>query len=196
MRHHILLGGFAVLALAVVSPVSAAVVVGPNIGGYATFTDTNTGRDWVRMDSFFNKSHFDMKQAVQAAGFTVAVWGDVNQLLSTLPLPDAATWDGYAAIMGRAPNRALIWGSFDPINGNGMIDWAFASRGAGAWTAFNFQWPAFTVPNGGSGSADMNIWAYSGGGNPSVPEPAAWALMISGFGLMGMALRRRRTIPA
>ena len=26
-----------------------------------------------------------------------------------------------------------------------------------------------------------------------VPEPAAWALMISGFGMVGVMLRRRRT---
>ena len=32
-----------------------------------------------------------------------------------------------------------------------------------------------------------------GGG---VPEPASWALMISGFGLAGAALRRRRTVVA
>lgn len=33
-------------------------------------------------------------------------------------------------------------------------------------------------------------------GGGVVPEPAAWALMISGFGLAGSALRRRRTIAA
>ncbi len=27
----------------------------------------------------------------------------------------------------------------------------------------------------------------------AVPEPASWALMIGGFGLIGSALRRRRT---
>lgn len=32
-----------------------------------------------------------------------------------------------------------------------------------------------------------------GGG---VPEPAAWALMVAGFGLVGMATRRRRTTVA
>jgi hypothetical protein len=26
-----------------------------------------------------------------------------------------------------------------------------------------------------------------------VPEPASWALMIGGFGLIGAAMRRRRT---
>ncbi|MBC7495944.1 MAG: PEP-CTERM sorting domain-containing protein [Sphingomonadaceae bacterium] len=29
--------------------------------------------------------------------------------------------------------------------------------------------------------------------NGAVPEPAAWALMIAGFGLVGASLRRRRT---
>lgn len=30
------------------------------------------------------------------------------------------------------------------------------------------------------------------GGGPRVPEPASWAMMISGFGIAGMALRRRQ----
>ena len=29
----------------------------------------------------------------------------------------------------------------------------------------------------------------------AVPEPSAWALMISGFGLTGAMLRRRRLVP-
>jgi hypothetical protein len=38
---------------------------------------------------------------------------------------------------------------------------------------------------------------YEGVGGPTVtteavPEPAAWALMIAGFGMAGAALRRRR----
>jgi hypothetical protein len=30
----------------------------------------------------------------------------------------------------------------------------------------------------------------------AVPEPASWVLMITGFGLLGATLRRRRTVPA
>jgi hypothetical protein len=47
-----------------------------------------------------------------------------------------------------------------------------------------------TVPgNGGVFFDDVSV---SGG----VPEPATWALMIGGFGLMGAALRRRRAMVA
>ena len=35
--------------------------------------------------------------------------------------------------------------------------------------------------------------AVCGGSTSAAPEPAAWALMISGFGLAGVVLRRRRT---
>jgi hypothetical protein len=31
-------------------------------------------------------------------------------------------------------------------------------------------------------------------GSGAVPEPASWALMIAGFGLVGAAMRRRQTI--
>lgn len=47
----------------------------------------------------------------------------------------------------------------------------------------------FTVTDGGAPSALL----VSGlAGTASVPEPAAWALMLGGFGLAGAAMRRRR----
>lgn len=39
-------------------------------------------------------------------------------------------------------------------------------------------------------NADQWTVALAGGG--AVPEPATWALMLSGFGLAGVAMRRRR----
>ncbi len=38
-------------------------------------------------------------------------------------------------------------------------------------------------------------FTFNGGGN-SVPEPATWAMMLTGFAGMGALLRRRRTQPA
>ncbi|QXQ08184.1 PEPxxWA-CTERM sorting domain-containing protein [Sphingosinicellaceae bacterium] len=43
-----------------------------------------------------------------------------------------------------------------------------------------------------SGSSTLTIAAVSdGGAGSTVPEPASWALMIVGFGLTGVTLRRR-----
>ncbi len=58
---------------------------------------------------------------------------------------------------------------------------------------FNFQgaadpFMAFTISEDGTPLS----FNYAAGG---VPEPAEWALMLSGFGLIGAVLRRRRNAP-
>ena len=45
-------------------------------------------------------------------------------------------------------------------------------------------------------SFDYKGGGGGGGGHGAVPEPASWALMIGGFGLTGVALRRRRAAAA
>jgi hypothetical protein len=49
-----------------------------------------------------------------------------------------------------------------------------------------------------SGRGDFGSQGFSGSGAAGgpVPEPAAWALMLGGFAMVGAALRRRRTAPA
>jgi hypothetical protein len=63
------------------------------------------------------------------------------------------------------------------------------------------------LPSRGFGLSDyrFNLWTRTGGGNTgiadlaqgegtfgAVPEPASWAMLIAGFGLVGGAARRRR----
>ena len=43
-----------------------------------------------------------------------------------------------------------------------------------------------------SGKFDITLYQL---GTSAVPEPATWAMMITGFGLAGMAVRRRRLAP-
>jgi hypothetical protein len=42
----------------------------------------------------------------------------------------------------------------------------------------------------------LTYFEGSGGGGDVVPEPATWAMLIAGFGLVGSALRRRRPLAA
>lgn len=72
-----------------------------------------------------------------------------------------------------------IYGRTD--NGGGSRDWYNVDIRAGSSTLFNGMVDARN---------DAHFGALSFG---AVPEPASWALMISGFGLAGAALRRRRS---
>ena len=51
--------------------------------------------------------------------------------------------------------------------------------------------PIFDFATNGTGQA---VFSYNGAG--VVPEPASWAMLIAGFGLVGAAARRRRAVTA
>lgn len=73
---------------------------------------------------------------------------------------------------------------------SGNKNYTFSSQG-GTWSIYDsntFQTFASGYYNGGAQGL-TNIRPY--GGDAAVPEPAAWALMISGFALAGIATRRR-----
>lgn len=95
----------------------------------------------------------------------------------TIASPDVGSFDG--SFNGSAgPQNISIFGPFD-INGSPY----FQTFLDGSWdTGILF-------------SSDMGngaTWAIAGvqGG---VPEPATWAMLIIGFGAVGMASRKRRT---
>jgi PEP-CTERM motif len=69
--------------------------------------------------------------------------------------------------------------NFGPINGYGV----FALE----------QFQGVTTSAGLlSFNSARDVVFSNGGGTPGVPEPASWALMIAGFGLVGAAMRRRK----
>lgn len=166
-----------------------AVVAGPVIGGLATFTDTTTGHHWLKLNDFFETSGTAMIAAATAAGFQVATRADVTGLVSTLPLDGTVvTWNSYATIMGQAPNRDLLWGAYVP-DPTSNLGWAFSFSTASSWSFVDNAFPASGVANSGSPFADENLWAFTDA--TGVPEPAGWALLIGGFGLVATAMRRR-----
>ena len=56
-------------------------------------------------------------------------------------------------------------------------------------TTYRFSFTSNYPAGGGTTSGNLSFYAAA---TPPVPEPATWAMMILGFGGIGMVLRRRR----
>ncbi|MBA2467499.1 MAG: PEP-CTERM sorting domain-containing protein [Sphingomonas sp.] len=172
-------------------PAAAQIVVGANAGTFETFIDTSTNTQWLQLDNFFNQSIDNMMTAASAEGFILATRGDVAALLGTLPLDATGTnWDLYAAIMGSAPNRDLIWGAYQPVQQGQNYGWAYSFRNDGSWIFADNAINGSSIANQGGAAADLNLWAFRA--TSGVPEPGTWALLILGFGAIGVSMRRAR----
>jgi len=85
-----------------------------------------------------------------------------------------------------------------PGNGCGNTGWIESTYTIGGTGSYKLR---LGVTNFADGNYDSGL-AYAGvtvAGNEvplSAPEPASWAMMLGGFGLVGSALRRRRTAVA
>jgi hypothetical protein len=154
-----LLKNLSFVFLFISTTVFAQITSGPTIGGLTTFKDSSTGITWLRLDNFFDKTTDQMIATANAAGFALADTARLNTLLGGLPLTGGTSaWDQYASIMGRAPNRDLIWGAYNSNTTN--YGWAYSFRGSPNWDINPNQVDGNTVENVGTPYADMNLWAY------------------------------------
>jgi hypothetical protein len=106
-----------------------------------------------------------------------------------------------SSFFGNSPCGAFSGGAFSTRLGNVSSSAACQTLGSAPWTTYNI---GFRAAN--SGSFRLIFGDYSAGSSDNqgalldnvklsiagVPEPATWAMMIMGFGLIGGAMRSRK----
>jgi len=174
-----------------------------------------TNNAWTLADFQHITNSFTLTQTTTITGFTFGGWSDAGATITSVEYGFGSSTDN--AITGTS---ALTYGDVVPGTGFGSYDVrdytgsvAPITLGAGTWY---FTLGAVTTSNGDYAYWDINNGpssAYANGNsvagefgptssnaftltsNGAVPEPASWALMLGGFGIVGGAMRaRRRTV--
>ena len=130
-------------------------------------------------------------QAIDLVGYGNGTSGGVSQTFATVAGQTYKFSFDYAhnpGVGGATANVSVNGDSFqvgssDPANTWLHYDGSFVATGANTTLAFD------NLTGGGNGGLYLDNVAVSGG---AVPEPATWALMLTGFGLAGATLRRRQ----
>ncbi|WP_363182263.1 PEPxxWA-CTERM sorting domain-containing protein [Sphingomonas quercus] len=115
-------------------------------------------------------------------GDTLSVGNFVSFVYSSAIYP-TLTIDTITSIAGAITGNGANNVAFFGMSGGDNYYFGSAVR-AGSWTLTNI-FPQDVGINGSWTALDATS---------AVPEPAAWALMILGFGVAGASLRRRKTV--
>ena len=85
-------------------------------------------------------------------------------------------------------------GILDPTSGRGQLQ-EITALDLAAYDAIGYNVNFNVLANSGYRYTTAQAYrAFAPTASPVVPEPATWAMMIAGFGLVGAAMRRRTTV--
>lgn len=132
----------------------------------------------------------------------VGIWDINGNLLTSGTVSAADTVQGNYAWDSIAP---LLLGAGDYVIGGDYFGGAFPNRLTGVTTAPNYTWigdlqleGGFAFPTGptngsyGQNGIALVNFSISDSLNAAVPEPGTWAMMLIGFGAVGVSMRRRK----
>lgn len=144
--------------------------------------------------------------AVEMVSFTATGAFDATWTLPKSPTPDVVFTDAFrindvAITFNGSPVTALIE-FYDAGGGGGacadivcsLFDLYGPALFSGSVTAPTFLTGTFSLNQGSPSGPGVRLTIADIGNGGVIPEPATWAMLIAGFGLVGSALRRRRAV--
>jgi hypothetical protein len=208
-----LVGGVAAVVLAAAGSVSAAVITGngapssdPAFAGGAAVID-------------FNSETLNAYTSLTTNGVTFGAAG--REFLVDATFAGDFNTEGAYLQNDFGGSSTLTFSFAAPVAafafnfGGSNMPWMLSAFGSGGDLLDSLEIPALVGSNGpdffgisaagidhvllttaSSDYVTLDNFTYTRVGAGPVPEPSAWALMIGGFGLTGLALRRRRALAA
>jgi choice-of-anchor C domain-containing protein len=182
---------------------------GPNPGSFSTFNATSTAiTGWTLTNGSIDYigSYWTASNGSRSLDLVgcCATAGTIAQTFNTVAGKTyKVTFDLWANPDGGAPYPRLAYANV------GAGNLTFSSNGGGSnaapnWLGNSFSFVAGAGPTttlsfsgdlaSSTGSAGVAYGAALDNVSVTVPEPASWALMIAGFGLVGAATRRRSKV--
>ncbi|MFA7439790.1 MAG: PEPxxWA-CTERM sorting domain-containing protein [Sphingomonadaceae bacterium] len=181
--HKLVLGLGAMVAAMAINPVTAATLTGYSVEGVYKFPDLATDYPFATFApaTFVAGAGVDTTLNVEDVTFIDFDFGGASLNMSfdtvlTSPLWTNTAFNGpvfTGAAIGRITGVSLVSTNLVGFD---------ASRVSVAGNELRINWAGLQY------NSDTEISLAFG----MVPEPATWAMMISGFGLVGFAARRRR----
>ena len=154
---------------------------GTNFGNFPSgYLNGAVSPDNVAYNSFEGPVSFSAASSFTLDSFYLtAAWFDNLNVTVTGKLGGVVQDSQVLTVSPTAPTlETLDWSGIDEVD--------FSTSGGSADPGFHGSGRQFVIDN----------ISIDGLAAPGVPEPATWALMITGFGMMGAAVRRRRTAAA
>lgn len=213
MKHYVLAAAGAVAAALVSTPASAAVCIGIAVNGGSI---SNVACDGGSGSATYNASAGGYFYSVSGTAYPLLTMPSL--LTQSVNIQNAgganAVIDVYLTQTGLVSLNSSLLSTFtsNTISGLSAQITSYYDTANGLFTGTQLQNTLFNAVGTFSGANAVNLtgpWSETvryrltfTGGNGSnfngtaniaaVPEPAAWALMLLGFGGIGFAMRRRR----
>lgn len=173
---------------AIATPAAAVTVIGTTSGG-PTFNRPVAGAPPTSLSGVGTAVSYALTP------FTVSTTGSYNFLMTGLA---PVNWDTYLGLHSTSFNPG------SPLVNALVYNDDFPTIGLSGFTASLTAGTSYIALATGFGNTDAGRYSLeiTGPGNvviggnppPAVPEPSTWAMIIAGFGIVGAALRRRRTL--
>jgi len=176
------------------------------------------GSDWgVLAETSGSLDVMGLTRSVQSATLVPTIKGDLAYIFTGKPGAFSYPWgpstplDSFTGLtgptdIGETLATGASYGTGDGFGFNTNGGRVFVATGYVSGSAINSTatWQYKTLTGGEAGSLGLTVGTYVyklgtdtitvhiGTSAPAVPEPASWALMILGFGVVGATLRNRR----